>query len=222
MFKLLTSFVVALSLSACSYFPTKAEKPVETVEPTIPTPTIVPAYVIKLHCLNTLTSKESVGTAFYIGNRVFLTAYHVMNEDRICVDSASLTRMELVKTDEANDLSVITFRSNQKIMDDGFKVNCKGFKKGQVYLTMGYAGGQVFIINKLVDTGKVTKKDLVINDTNMGGMRELDGLLVQGMSGGPVVDLDGKVVGINNVTGYFGSKTYSYELKNTSICNGKK
>lgn len=218
MFKQLIGLLSAIALTGCSYFPTKAESEKPTQPNVLPTHTIIPGYVLKLRCINKYTLEGSTGTAFYLGDNQFISALHVVNEDESCVEAGSQYPLEIIKSDKTKDIVLLKIIADEPLSAQGMKINCEGFKKGETYLTLGYANGIVFVINKLIDTGRTTNKEFIIDEKSWPGMRELSGFLVVGMSGGPVVDLNGKVVGINNVTGYFGTKAYSFQLKDTFMC----
>lgn len=74
---------------------------------------------------------------------------------------------------------------------------------------------------KLKATSVMTPLNFLVQGKPHVGLRELKGVLIPGMSGGPVVDEDGTIIGINNVTNFgIWNKAWSRELKDTILCTG--
>ncbi len=69
----------------------------------------------------------------------------------------------------------------------------------------------------LVATSESSRDDTIIEDMPSGGLRILQGSIVGGMSGGPIYDASGMVVGINSATD--GKQlALSRELRDTILC----
>ena len=93
----------------------------------------------------------------------------------------------------------------------GFEIDCAGFQEGEPYYAVGYANG--FPVQRLV----VLKGTGAFDDN---GMAVLFGIqtLIPGMSGGPILSKEGKVVGLNNMFHRWLPLSLSVELKQTSLC----
>lgn len=182
-----------------------------------PEPTVIIGYIQRIEC-ETNDNRVITGTAFYIGNDTFITANHVVEDRPFCRDSFNQQEMVIDRVSKKHDFATIKFKNISGLGSHGMKINCNGFKSGRKYSSFGYALGTVFVMNNLKATGKFTKPNHTVENKPYGGMRELKGMLVQGMSGGPIVDDLGYVVGINNVTADAGTKAFSYELKDTFLC----
>jgi hypothetical protein len=95
----------------------------------------------------------------------------------------------------------------------GLRIDCSGFKKDEFYYAIGFAHGhpiQRLIILK--GTG----------DHADNGMAVLFGspTLIPGMSGGPILNSKGAVVGVNSMYSKVFPLSLSRELKDTSVCKG--
>lgn len=183
-----------------------------------PEPTLIVGYIQKIECLKE-NDRFASGTIFYIGNDTFITAHHVVENRPLCRDYFTKEEMVIDRVSERHDLATVKFKNLTGLGSHGMKISCKGFKKGKTYNSFGFALGTVFVMNNFKATGKFTKADYKVNEKLYVGMRELKGMLIPGMSGGPIIDAAGNVVGINNVTSHAGTKAFSYELKDTFLCN---
>ena len=94
----------------------------------------------------------------------------------------------------------------------GFKVDCEGFKAGEIYWAIGYAHGYpVQQAIRLEGTGKYADN----------GMAALVGwpTVIPGQSGGAIIsEKTGKVVGSINMFNRVWPISLSQELKGTSLC----
>jgi S1-C subfamily serine protease len=232
MMKSIVSVLAALSLVACSnpsaandvVIPPTAKPSIKPAQPRFkgPEPTIVVGNVIKIGCTKVSDGKTNLGTAFYLGEGKFGAATHVIEDAATCYEAQSLMPLIPIHTDAASDFTLLKLVMEEPYPAGGFTVNCNGYEFGRTYLTMGYALGRVLVINSLYHLGAYTDNKYIVEGLPRPGMATLEGLMIVGMSGGPIVNLAGEVVGINNVTGSYGTKAYSYELRNTVLCNGKK
>jgi hypothetical protein len=93
----------------------------------------------------------------------------------------------------------------------GFKVNCEGMKAGTYVFAAGYAGGF---------TWQTMTRHLVTYKSTDDGLRLVLGgpTFIPGMSGGPVLNAAGEVVGIVNAYSKMFPVSFSRELKDTSLC----
>ncbi len=68
------------------------------------------------------------------------------------------------------------------------------------YESFGFENGTNFIQSNLSPSGEITAEDSKIENQLSGGLFLMNGYLVEGMSGGPVINDSGKVVAINTAT----------------------
>ena len=98
------------------------------------------------------------------------------------------------------------------------QISCDGFVKGNLYFGIGFSYGQDFAVTKLFAIGKYAKMDAVEEyPFTVEHFGALLGLGFKGMSGGPIIDLDGKIVGILNVSNE-GTYVLSRSLSDTPLC----
>jgi hypothetical protein len=167
------------------------------VSATAPAPTVTYAPVEQVFCAG------SLGTAFRIRGGKFLSVAHVTSGEGCTIDGALLNAVP----EEGLDFSVI--EGLPKGMS--FKINCDGFVPGQWYHAIGHARG---LPAQTVVTIYATT------------YRHPDGMVIffgpqtviPGMSGGPVLNQAGEVVGMVNAYNPFFGLSFSRELKDTSLC----
>ena len=139
------------------------------------------------------------GTAFKVGPDTYVTANHVTASGLCYVNGH---RIEVTSADEARDYA--TFRGPASPVT--IKTSCKGYRAGEVYIARGYPGGQGF---------NMTSPWIAL-DYVMDGYQVFQGEGIPGMSGGAVIDREGRAVGVINRRW----PTRSMALKSTSFCGG--
>ena len=144
------------------------------------------------------------GSAVKIGQGLLLSVKHVTNHGPCEVDGAP---MKVLYTSPTADFSILS----DKRAGQFIPVDCEGFKQGRHYAALGHARGvEDIIIVPLLGTG-VSREGYAI----------LIGIFTAqpGQSGGAIVDVEtGKVVGMVNAAEWETGRTFSVELKGTSIC----
>lgn len=94
----------------------------------------------------------------------------------------------------------------------GLRINCEGFKDNEIYWAVGYAwGGPVQRVITLVGTGQ---KDSSTGEAILLG----NPTVIPGMSGGPILNSRGEVVGTVNQYSPMFPLSLSRELRDTSLC----
>ena len=140
--------------------------------------------------------QQAVGTGFIVDpSGIIVTNYHVAGKaDSITVtlqDGRKLTA-KLLGGDEKTDLAVLKVKSDKPLpyveFEDGSKV-----KVGQPVMAVGNPFG----LGGTVTTGIVSARGRDIQSGPFDDYIQTDAAINRGNSGGPLFDMDGKVIGIN-------------------------
>lgn len=137
------------------------------------------------------------GTAVQVSPGGFLTALHVVARGVCTVNGEPI---EVTHIDKERDFATFISRPVSRV----FEVDCSGYNRGDVYLARGYAhGGADQWAEPLVSSG-----------WTMRHRTAFAGSVYPGMSGGPVISFEGKVVGIVNAM----NPSLSVALADTVVC----
>lgn len=143
---------------------------------------------------------NSRGTAFEAGGKIISVA-HVTTNPGCSINSVPI----IASNSETQDFSIIAGKAR------GYRINCNGFRDGEMYWAVGYANGlAIQEVITLVGTGEYASN----------GMAVLWGwpTVIPGMSGGPVINLRGEVVGTINMYNRILPVSLSVALKDTPLC----
>jgi hypothetical protein len=147
---------------------------------------------------------EGRGTAFRVGSTHWISVAHVASLHGCTVDGAPIAVTQL---DYVRDFA----RFDTKGSGNGLRVNCGGFVAGEWVWAIGHARGLPF----------QTAMALYVTYAKMpDGKRILIGpaTVIPGMSGGPLLDSSGAVVGTINAYIPGTEISLSRDLRDTSIC----
>jgi hypothetical protein len=163
----------------------------------------------KISCIK--NDHRTSGTAWHIGKGKFVTAYHVI-DNKACTINGEPAKVILTS-------AMLDFAEVQIISSNFKKLTyyCGNFSTDRHYLSFGYPSVGM-VISSLTATSTVVPMRLGITPTFYGD-RVLTGVLMHGMSGGPIMNDDGQVVGINIATNDVDYDTaLSRPLSDTALC----
>lgn len=149
------------------------------------------------------------GTAWRSGSGSFVSVDHVTSHEGCKIDGEPITVTHFSKELDYSSLRTAIFGM-------GLKINCEGFKDRTVYLAIGYAQGKPFQRAMFVQAS-----DNLTKIASWKGFYALFGkeAYIPGMSGGPVINEAGEVVGLVNGFNQILPISYSQALKDTPLCN---
>lgn len=163
--------------------------------------------ILRVDCAN------KRGTAEVIAPNMVLTAEHVIGKNLSCQVGGKPAI--IIHRDRELDIAVLAVDTSDL---KPFQIDCGGFREGTEYLAVGYAEGTTFGFNKIIATGK-RREVTDTEDYQKFILGELDGKIYQGMSGGPIISPEGKLVGIINMTSTKGPvKAYSRPISDMYLC----
>jgi S1-C subfamily serine protease len=196
---------IALALSAvvpaaASVAPASPAPPVSAAAD--PTPYFLPLDLVeKIECGN------KVGSGSRIDSDTVITATHVVDQGGCTIRGKPA---EVIYSDPNQDFSVL--RAADK-SGSRMAISCAVPVEGAEYFAIGYAFGEDFVVQPL--TGTASK----VRSGKFAGMKMLRGNIYPGMSGGPVIDRAGSIVGIVNAAPRNGlSSMLSLSLSGTYLC----
>ncbi len=153
------------------------------------------------------------GTVF--AKNEIMTAYHVVNRGQCSVDGYLVT---IIKHSAKSDIAIIgaALRNDQPIAH----YSCSGFLAGQTYYSFGFSSGMAIVEPIIATMGTASTLPSPEYPYEVDHLKAFSGLIFHGMSGGPVIDNQNLIIGINNgsnVSTTVGSRS----LSDTPLCSNQ-
>lgn len=172
---------------------------------------------IELEAVRVIVCAEGFGTAFVIADRTLVTADHIAYMHN-CREGMTGRPVVPYHRDETHDFALLTGDTTGM---PKLRYSCERYVTGRVYANYGY-GERGFTSHDVTARSGYTDNTFVSNGLHgnhiQSGMRAFTGEITSGQSGGPVVDDEGVVHGINNVSDDATHESWSYELADTILC----
>jgi hypothetical protein len=174
-----------------------------------------------LSVIRHIVCDNSSGTGFVTEQGIIATAAHVA-DDTGCMDADTRMTYKRYYVDAEHDLALMEGKTPVMPL---MTLNCDGYKKGKTYFAYGYSNYKT--MNTLLRKSRLKgRRDEAVTVKNIATLSEtfrLDGYIVFGQSGGPILDENDAITGIVNVASFDRSgnptgEVYSTELKDTVLC----
>lgn len=138
---------------------------------------------------------ESEGSGFAIKESLIMTNFHVIEFEpspKVVFPDNTFETAEIKYADKQADLAILAIKRPMKAVVWG---DSDGLELTEELIALGYPFGGTLIGDISVNTGKMSAKRLSKDD----GMDyiQIDGTLNPGVSGGPLINVCGEVVGVN-------------------------
>lgn len=183
----------------------ESSKVIDAVEKVNPSVVSIIATAEVAGFFNTTSTERSAGTGFIVtSDGLIMTNKHVVSNASakymVYLNSGKSYAATIQAADPFNDLAVIKIEAKDlPVVDFG---NPDDMKNGQTVIAIGNALGE---FQNTVTTGILSAKERTITATDASGLSQekLEGLLQtdaainSGNSGGPLLNLEGQVIGIN-------------------------
>ncbi len=146
-------------------------------------------------------TQEGTGSGFvYDRNGHIVTNFHVIQsaeELHVSFANGDIRGAELVGADPSNDLAVIRVEGNPDDLEPLEIGDSGNLEVGRFVVAIGHPFG----LDQTLTTGVVSGLGRVIDSPDQGFIGEIiqtDAAINRGNSGGPLLDLDGRVIGVNS------------------------
>ena len=174
--------------------------------------------VRRIFCAKPTEESGSIGTGVVISENVIMTAAHVLVEPT-CLDVGASAPLTILYIDRVHDIAFL--RINDVTFKNWFNTSCFGFQPNKEYAAIGYRYGDDLVETHVVATDFFSPDFAFTQEGSAAPhLRLMLGDIYKGMSGGPIVDEDGVVVGLNTATDNKGAG-FSREIRDTILCNSK-
>lgn len=151
-----------------------------------------------------------LGSAFKVAPNKYLSVNHVTENPGCKIDGKPAF---VTYNDPHGDFSIISIYDPEP---GGIEISCEGFKDGGLYNAIGFARGAPQSVAILLRATKMPNLPSLLRGWSMFMGVEY---VIPGMSGGVILDEQGRAVGLVNA--YFApfGLSWSRSLKDTALCS---
>ncbi len=152
------------------------------------------------------------GTGTIVGRNRVLTANHVVYGTDSCTIDGHPAKT--IWSDATGDIAMLAVNLGDTPVT---QFSCEGYKAYQPYFAVGYAQAEDFAINLIhPTTGREVMPKSEEYPFDVRPETLAFGEFISGMSGGPVMGLDGRIAGIINASD--GRTSLTRDLTDTALC----
>lgn len=151
------------------------------------------------------------GTVWRISGDRYITAHHVSLDSACTLGDLPI---RTIRSEAGLDFAVL---SSNRGAGRVYEIDCRGFQAWETYRAIGWARGTDLVAMPVQSTGQSWTGPVGYEGAHYT-FHALRGIAIPGMSGGPVLSREGKVVGIVNAGG--GGLMLSRALADTPLCDG--
>jgi S1-C subfamily serine protease len=172
---------------------------------------------INLETVRHLYCGDFTGTGSIIDQDRILTANHVTAALAECRDASTGEMGKVVYRNPDLDISVIQFPVG-KLPQPRMRYSCQGFVDGHIYYSIGWQNGTQLVVNRITGTDVISDRKDHKSGTMFNHVTLVLGTIIPGMSGGPIIDEAGVMVGTNQATNHDG-RSWSRPISDTYLCD---
>lgn len=160
-------------------------------------------YIKQVRCAH------SLGTAFKVAPNKYLSVNHVTVNEGCTIEGKPIF---VTYADPTGDFSIISVDDPEP---GGIEISCDGFRAGQWYYSIGFARGDPWSVSiSLRSTNMPTIPGILRGWAGFQGIE----FVIPGMSGGAILDSQGRVVGTVNAYNSSYGLSWSRSLSDTALC----
>ncbi len=194
-------------------------------------PIVIPAFVPKDASKVDMSAAEGDGLGLYVrlscghmrgtgarlNDTVVMTAYHVVKQGSCIAGNGAGQKAVILYSNPRLDIAYVEVVSTNQ---PHWEISCREPQLQEVYSAYGYAQGKELRGANVIGTGLTLNPYGGASFAMFRGTEGVD----HGMSGGPLVDADGRLVGIISGKGQndLAGMSFARMLIDSSLCNKKR